>query len=146
MNRLQELINEVQRCCEDKRLYESRKFGIPYSEIKILMLFRSDKYLTVKSVADRLDVAKSRITRLVNSMHEKGLIDRRDDPGDARVKLLSITDKGEKIASRVQTFQSEIQAEILGRLEPDERFKVLSGLELLRSAMQEVKERLAFPE
>jgi DNA-binding MarR family transcriptional regulator len=143
LKRLQELINDVQRCCEDKKLYESRIFGIPYSEIRILTLFENHRYLTVKGVSDILDVAKSRVTKLVNSMHEKGLICRTDDPSDARVKLLSLTKKGKKISEEVGVFQGEIQAEILSRLEPEDRSRVITGLELLRSAMQETKERLA---
>ncbi len=143
MKRLQELINEVQRCCEDKRLYEAAKFGIPYAEIKILTLFGSERYLTAMGIAERLDVAKSRVTKLVNSMFDKGLIERMDDPKDARVKLLSLTIEGKKKASEIEEFQGEIQARILGTLEPEDRSRVIAGLELLRSAMREVKERIA---
>jgi DNA-binding MarR family transcriptional regulator len=146
MKKLQELIHELQRCCEDKKLYESNRFGIPYSEIRVLMLFRNEKYLTVKGASDSLDVAKSRVTKLINSMYERGLISRMADPGDSRVKLLSLTTKGKQIAAAVEDFQNEIQAQILGRLEPEERSKVISGLELLRAAMQEVRERLEQPE
>ena len=143
MKRLQELINEVQRCCEDKRLYEAAKFGIPYAEIKILTLFGSERYLTAMGIAERLDVAKSRVTKLVNSMFDKGLIERTDDPKDARVKLLNLTVEGKKKASEIEEFQGEIQARILGTLEPEDRSRVIAGLELLRSAMREVKERIA---
>ncbi len=146
MKRLQELINEVQRCCEDKRLYEARTFGIPYAEIKLLALFGSERYLTAMGIAERLDVAKSRVTKLVNSIFDKGLVQRTDDPKDARVKLLSLTVEGKKKAAEIEQFQGEIQARILGALEPEDRSRVIAGLELLRSAMREVKERLAPPE
>ena len=118
---LQELINEVQRCCEDKRFYESRKFGIPFTELKTLLLFGDERYLTVKGIAQRLDVAKSRVTILVNSMLDKGLIDRTDDPRDARIKLLSLTAEGRRIVSMLDAFHREIHSEILRQLEPDRK-------------------------
>ena len=37
--RLQHLITEVIQCCEDRKLYQARKFGLPYAEVKCLLLF-----------------------------------------------------------------------------------------------------------
>jgi DNA-binding MarR family transcriptional regulator len=142
MNRFQWLINEVQRCCEDKRLYESHRLGIPYAEIKCLMLFENERYLTVKGIAERLDVAKSRVTKLVNSVFDKGLIDRTDDPNDARIKLLRLTPEGKKVVASIKEFQQDLLGKILSRLDSEERGKVITGLELLRSAMEMVKESL----
>ena len=69
-SRLQDLINEIVQCCEDKRLYESQRFGVPYAELKCLMLFDGERYLTVKGIAQKLDVAKSRVTKLINQSFE----------------------------------------------------------------------------
>jgi DNA-binding MarR family transcriptional regulator len=84
--RLRNLILEMVQCCEDRKLYESHTFGLPYSELKCLMLFDGERYLTVKGIARRLDVAKSRVTKIVNGLIEKGLVKQIDDPGDARIR------------------------------------------------------------
>ena len=47
--RLEELITETVRCCEDRKLFESQKFGLPYAALKCLRLFNGQRYLTVKS-------------------------------------------------------------------------------------------------
>ena len=64
--RLQDLINEMLQCCDDRKLYESQRFNLPYAELKCLMLFKGERYLTVKGIAQKLDVAKSRVTKIVN--------------------------------------------------------------------------------
>ena len=38
--RLKDLVEEIQKCCEYKQLYESKKFELPYAELKCLMLFK----------------------------------------------------------------------------------------------------------
>ena len=54
--RLRDLIAEMLQCCEDRKIYESNKFGLPYSELKCLMLFNGERYLTVKGMSQKLEV------------------------------------------------------------------------------------------
>lgn len=142
LSRLSGLIEDVRRCCEDRLLVEAQQMGLPCAEIRCLLLFGDERYLTVKGIAQRLEVAKSRVTKLVNSMNEKNLIERAEDPGDGRVRLLRLTPQGRRVVERIQDFQKAMQAKILEKLDPEERRRVISGLELLRSAMHEVKDEI----
>lgn len=140
--RLQDLITEVIQCCEDRKLFESQKFGLPYSELKCLMLFNGERYLTVTGMAEKLDVAKSRVTKLINGLVAKALVQSVDDPKDARIKLISPTPEGRKKSAEIEGFQREIHRKLLLQMGADERKKVISTLEGLRSAMEAVKEQL----
>jgi DNA-binding MarR family transcriptional regulator len=140
--RLQELIGEMLRCCEDRKFFETEKFGLPYAELKCLLLFGGERYLTVKGIAQKLDVAKSRVTKIVTGLIKKGLGGQIDDPGDARIKLISLTPAGQEKAEEIAAFQRELHRQILLRLDADERKGVFSYLELLRAAMESVKEQL----
>ncbi len=141
-HRLQGLINETLKCCEDRRFYESQKLGLPYSELKCLMLFQGERYLTVKGIAQGLDVAKSRVTKIIDNLISKGLVERMEDPKDARVRLISLTPEGRRKSAQIEAFHTEIHRKILLQLSPEERKRVLSHLELLRSAMEAVKAQL----
>ena len=140
--RLQELIAEMLKCCEDRKLFETGKFGLPYAELKCLLLFEGVRYLTVKGIAQKLDVAKSRVTKIVNGLRNKGLVRQVDDPHDARVKLISITPAGREKSREIVVFQRGLHRQILLHLDADERKGVFSYLELLRTAMEAVKEQL----
>ncbi len=140
--RLQDLIAEMLKCCEGRKLYDSGKFALPYAELKCLMLFDGQRYLTVKGIAQKLEVAKSRVTKLVKGLIEKGLVEQIDDPKDARIKLISLTTAGQKKSEEIDAFQKELHRKILLQMDLGERKNMLSYLELLRSAMEAVKEDL----
>jgi DNA-binding MarR family transcriptional regulator len=141
-HRLQELIAEMLKCCEDRKVYESGKFALPHAELKCLLLFDGQRYLTVTDIAQKLEVAKSRVTKLVNGLKEKKLVEEIDDPKDARIKLISLTPAGHTRFNEIAAFQRELYRTILLQVDADERNHVLSSLELLRSAMEAVKEDL----
>ena len=141
-HRLQELIVEMLKCCEDRKVYESGKFALPHAELKCLLLFDGQRYLTVTDIAQKLEVAKSRVTKLVNGLKEKKLVEEIDDPKDARIKLISLTPAGHTRFNEITAFQRELYRTILLQVDADERNHVLSSLELLRSAMEAVKEDL----
>ncbi len=140
--RLKDLIAQMIECCEDRKLYETRRFGLPYAELKCLMLFIGERYLTVKGIAGKLDVAKSRVTKLVDGLVRKGFLKRISDPKDGRIKLISVSPDGEQISRRIEAFHKDIHRQILIQMDDDERKRMLSYLETLRSAMEAVKERL----
>ena len=140
--RLHELINEMLHCCEDRKFLESQKFGLPQAELKCLMLFNGERYLTVKGMAQKLDVAKSRVTKIVKGLARKGLVEQIDDPRDARIRLISKSLLGQKKSEEIGAFYEEIHREILLHMDAEERKNVLANLELLRSAMEAVKGQL----
>lgn len=141
-DRIQNLITEMVECCDDRKLYESRKFDLPYAELKSLMLFKGERYLTPKVMAQKLDVAKSRITKLTKGLLAKGLIDQIDDPADARIRLLRLSPEGRKLADRIETFEKDVHRQVLLQMDETERKHVLSYMESLRSAMEAVKNKL----
>jgi DNA-binding MarR family transcriptional regulator len=140
--RLQDLMREILQCCQDRMLFESQKFGLPQAELKCLMLFDMERYLTVKGIAQKMDVAKSRVTKIMDGLSKKGLIQSTEDPNDGRVKLLSLTPAGQKKLREIGTFIKEIHQKILYQIESEQRKAILSSLELLRSSMEAVKGEL----
>lgn len=141
-SRLENLVSEIQKCCEYRRLYESQKFSLPFAELKCLMLFNGERYLTVKGIAQRLEVAKSRVTKLIQGLIDKGMVDRIEDPQDSRIKLISLTPSGESLSEEINDFKKALHKRILLNMDPDERKSTISYLELLRSSMEAVKESM----
>ena len=140
--RLKNLIKEIVKCCEDRKLYESQKFGLPYAELNCLMQFNGERYLTVNGISQKLDVAKSRVTKIVNGLIEKGMAEQINDPKDGRIKLISLTSEGKLKTEEVTKFLQDIHQKILIQLGDEERKNVLSYLQVLRSAMEAVKTQM----
>ena len=110
--------------------------------MKCLMLFDGERYLTVKGIAQKLEVAKSRVTKLIQGLTEKGLVDKTDDPRDSRVKLIRLTPAGKKKAKEINDFKTALHQSILLHMAPEERKAMIAYMDLLRSTMEAVKETL----
>jgi len=140
--RLQTLVQEMVKCCEDRRIYENKSLGLPYAEIRCLLLFDGEQYLTVNEIARRMDVAKSRATKLVRGLLDKGYLERTEDPRDTRVKLINTTDAGKKKIKEVEDFHLQIHKELINLISPEDRSRMLGYLEMLRNSMEEIKQKL----
>ena len=139
---LKDLIQEIVKCCEDRKLYESQKFGLPYAELNLLMQFNGERYLTVKGISQKLEITKSRVTKIVTGLSEKGMVEQITDPKDARIRLISLTRIGKRKAEEIKAFQEDLHQKILLQMGNDERKNVLSQLELLKTSMEVVKAQI----
>ncbi len=141
-HKLREIVDSIVTCCNDKRTYTKEKFGIPYAEITCLLLFKGERYLTVKDLAVKMEVAKSRITKIIKGLMAKGLVEKIEDPKDNRVKLLSLTPNGYKKIEEIEKFRLEIHKKLINNIDPHERGKLFYYLDKLIESMQLVKEEL----
>ncbi len=139
---LQNLLQAMLKCCEERGDHEQHLFGLPCSEISCLLLFTKERYITLTQVSRELGVAKSRATALGDALVHKGLAERCIDPHDARIRILTLTRAGEKKLQAVQEFQATMHERVLLKLTPRERDQVLTCLEKLKYCMELVKEEL----
>jgi len=122
--------------------YQSERFGLPEAELRCLLQFRNERYLMAKAIAGRLNVAKSRVTKLVDGLLKRKLIERIDDPGDSRIKLLKLTSQGEKLVAEIVTFREQLHLKVLEEFPSDQQALLLNVLSQLRQSMESVKEML----
>lgn len=140
--RLKGLIGEMVHCCQDRMLHQAHKFDLPQAELRCLLLFGDERYLTVKTIAQRLEVAKSRVTKILEGMDSRGLISRSDDPRDGRIRLISLTPEGKRRALAIAEFSDQLHQQILLQFPTEERREIIAALDNLRAAMEVVKQGL----
>jgi DNA-binding MarR family transcriptional regulator len=136
----QGLITKLFQCCQERMQYQCERFGLPDAELRCLTLFGEERYLTAKGIALRMNLVKSRITKIVSGLVQKKLIQKIDDPKDSRVTLLSLTQQGTNKLNEINQFSNEIHSEVLQRMEPEQRKILMTNLELLKGSMESVKE------
>jgi DNA-binding MarR family transcriptional regulator len=140
--KLQDLIGEITQCCQEKTLYQAHKFGLTQAEMKCLLLFKESRYLTVKELSQKLEVAKSRVTKIIDGLVNKRLAQRIDDPEDARVILISLTPEGQKQVEALDVFLKDLHHQLLRELKEGDRKDILASLETLRASMEVIKQQL----
>jgi len=136
----QELIAKLFQCCQERMQYQSDRFELPDAELRCLQLFDNERYLTPKGIAHKMNVVKSRVTRIIDGMVRRELIQRIKDPEDSRITLLSLTSKGQDKLDEINGFLESIHKQVLSQMAPDQRKTVLTNLEVLKSSLEAVKE------
>jgi DNA-binding MarR family transcriptional regulator len=142
LDKFQELIAKLFQCCQERMQYQCERFELPDAEFRCLELFGEDRYLTAKSIAHRMNVVKSRVSKIIDGLIKKKLIQRIKDPEDSRVQLLSLTPEGQKKINDINRFMEEVYSEVLSRMAPDQRQAMLTNLDILKASMEAVKEMM----
>ena len=142
LEQFQDLIGKLFQCCQERIQYQCERFDLPDAELRCMKLFDQERYLTAKGIAGRMNVVKSRVTKIIDGLVRRGFVQRVKDPEDSRVTLLSLTPAGQTKLNEINGFMEEVHREVLGRMPESERTAVLSNLELLKSAMQSVKDMM----
>jgi DNA-binding MarR family transcriptional regulator len=70
--------------------------GMQPREFAVLRQVAIDEGISQQACGHALKVAPSQMVALVDSLEDKGLIQRRPDPADRRVRALHLTPKGQK--------------------------------------------------
>lgn len=139
LQQFQELITRLFQCCSERMQYQSDRFNLPDAELRCLLLFGSERYLTPKGIALKMNVVKSRITKIIEGLLKKNFIQRIKDPEDSRVSLLSLTSEGQKKISEIRAFLNEVHEQVLLQFPLEQRQNLLMNLDRLKSSMEAVK-------
>jgi DNA-binding MarR family transcriptional regulator len=142
LDKFQELIAKLFQCCQERMQYQCDRFQLPDAEFRCLVLFRDERYLTAKSIAHKMNVVKSRVSKIIDGLIKKNLIQRIADPEDSRVKLLSLTSAGQKKINEIRQFMGNVAGQVLSQMAPDQRKAMLTNLDILKASMEAVKEMM----
>ena len=138
LDKFRSIIDELNRKCHERVRAQCELFGVNEAELRCLRLFENQRYLTSTTLAAGLGVAKSRVTRIIDGLVGKGLLQRLPDPGDSRVVLLSLTPLGQDKWAMAQAHVAAVNAAILARLSQAQRVDLLAMLAMLKAAMEAV--------
>jgi DNA-binding MarR family transcriptional regulator len=142
LDRFQELIAKLYQCCQERMQYQCDRFQLPDAEFRCLILFGEERYLTAKSIAHKMNVVKSRVSKIIDGLIRKDLIQCITDPEDSRVKLLSLTSVGQKKINEIKQFLGDVHGQVLSQMEPDQRKAMLTNLDILKASMEAVKDMM----
>ena len=140
LEQFQELITKLFQCCQERMQYQCERFQLPDAELRCLGLFGKERYLTAKGIALKMNVVKSRVSKIIDGLIKKELIQSIKDPEDSRVSLLSLTSRGQKKLNEINGFLKGLHGRVLSQMAQDQRQTMLTNLDILKASMEAVKE------
>lgn len=79
-----------------------------------LMIIGLEKEIMPSTIGIYMGMDRSSLSRMVDSLEEKGFVRRNNDPEDRRKVLVSLTEKGERCSEILNKISEEMSVELLG--------------------------------
>jgi len=95
---------------------------------------------TLSELAARHHVTPSTMSRAVDVLVPVAWVARAGDPGDRRQIILTLTEEGRHANLALQRQTLEVVAQMVGRLDDDQRARLYDGLAILRTLLEETTE------
>jgi DNA-binding MarR family transcriptional regulator len=120
---------DIESCC-----------GMTVAQVAALEVLQAEGPMRLGTLGRRLGVTPSTLSRNLSRLEESGAVSRVRDDGDGRAFHAVLTAAGRRAAGRVQREGESFAVEILERLPPARRRRVVDALEELLVAVREATE------
>lgn len=116
----------------DAELREEHGLSMSAYDVLLRLTRAPDRSLRMTDLAERVMVSPSGLTRTVDRLVSKGLVERDRFDGDARVMLARLTDRGQQVLrGAAKTHLRGIRRHFTGRLSETQLRNVASALEAI---------------
>lgn len=112
-------------------------YDLTPSQYAVLLLLDSHEGSRLTTVSDRLLLARSTITRIVDQLEKAGLVRRESDPDDRRAQRVVLTPDGEATRKAAQKSHDQSVEHRLMTLDHAQHEQLLSLLGKLRQSLRD---------
>ena len=129
------LMHDVARLMRRRFERRARQTGLSITrqQARALLSVARNEGLSQAAVATLLDIEPIALVRLLDGLHEEGLVERRLHPTDRRVRTLWMTPLGWTVVDRILAINAQIREEACAGLSPAAREALLQTLDHLKS-------------
>jgi DNA-binding MarR family transcriptional regulator len=108
-------------------------WDITPSQFRALRVLHHHEALRLSDLSERLHIAPRSATEVVDALQERGLVERRADPGDRRATLVQLTGHGISILDAIRVARGTEAERVFDRLSPADRDQLARILRQLQS-------------
>jgi DNA-binding MarR family transcriptional regulator len=128
-----------------ERAQFAKAIGLSMPQFGILMQLHYRSNCGVSDISERFDITNAAASQLVDKLVQSGLIQRQEDPSDRRAKLLNLTVKGREFIQQGMEERYRWVNRLAGKLNAEERAKVIEALDIMTQAAKELEEESSQP-
>jgi MarR family transcriptional regulator for hemolysin len=123
-------LHDVARMFRRRFERRARQTGLPVTrqQARALLYIARNEGLSQAAVATMLDIEPIALVRVLDRLHEEGLVERRLHPTDRRVRTLWLTPLAWDVLDRVLALNAEIREEACAGLPPAARDMLMRAL------------------
>ncbi|GAB2739194.1 MarR family transcriptional regulator [Arthrobacter bambusae] len=121
------LLSQLGAAASSRFADRTRDIGLTPSDAGVIRLIGRAPGLSQRSLADRLGAVPSRVVSLIDSLQERGLVERMRSSTDRRNYELHLTEAGKRVLGELRGIAEQHEAELLAPLN-DEQITQLGEL------------------
>ncbi len=114
---------------------ELREVGVPHAQGRVLSVLSRHGPLTQAGLARGMGVTPATTTVMLQSMEERGWVERAVDPATGRAMVVTLTSSGRALAGDVQRAWRRVDRRIRRTMSDDECRSLLPLLEQMRDGL-----------
>jgi DNA-binding MarR family transcriptional regulator len=139
------MLHDVARLIRRRFERRARHTGLALTrhQARTLLYIARNEGLSQAAIATMLEIEPIALVRLLDRMHEEGLVDRRPHPTDRRVRTLWLTPLGWRAVERVLAINAEIREEACAGLDQEARDMVMAALHHMKGNLTLAEEETA---
>jgi len=115
------LLKRLALVVKERSLEAFESTGLSPYHHGVLALLEEEPRETQAMIADALGYDRSHLVGLLDELEERGLIERRRDPGDRRRHLVSLTPEGRRALNRLRSIVKRVEDEFFAPLDAEQR-------------------------
>lgn len=117
------------------------ELDLSFTQIKALCALDEDESgRSVKALAESMGVSLPAMSRAIDGLHDRGFVDRREDPIDRRMKRVGLTEAGHAMTDSLTQGRLEGIQEFLSTLDHGEASALENALALILAQRPEIAE------
>lgn len=128
-------LHDVARILRTRSDQRARAHGMTRAQWIILARLARQPGISQNEMANICEVEPITIGRLIDRLEAHGLVERRADPKDRRVRRLHLLPPAEPILKEIDVYRQALNEEILAGLNDDERNKFIDMLLFIKSKL-----------
>jgi DNA-binding MarR family transcriptional regulator len=136
------LASHLMRASNVRTFNTIAELDLSFTQIKALCAMdeRSGEEWCVKALAESMPVSLAAMSRAVDALYERGLVERKEHPSDRRMKSVRLTDAGHAITRSLIEGRLAGIEDFLGSLDDQEAALLASALQLILTERPEIAE------
>lgn len=129
------LLYDVARLMRTRADQRARGSGMTRAQWVILAWLELQPGLSQNELANLVEVEPITIARLIDRLEARGLVERRADPRDRRIRRLHLTGRAEPVLAEIRAYRSELTAGMNAALGAERLAALTASLVQLKTSL-----------
>lgn len=133
------LLGDVSRLVRMRFDQRARDLDLTRAQWRVLAQLRRREGINQRALADILDIENITLTRHVDRLELKELVERRPDPNDRRARTLHLKDKAKSVLGELRTLSEQTREEALIGISQEQTEQLIDTLLKIKGNMSNLE-------